>query len=90
MGAGKLGWRLSVAVGSARLIRPLCSTRRFALNYDTLRNVLFPGPPRADVLTRAPGGANAVIFALLAIVCGDFPCRSSSDLLIRVGAPLRP
>lgn len=58
------------------------------LNYDTFINVLFSRVEKA-VVTRALVVANALIFALLALLCMN-PMQIPSDLLIRVGGNFAP
>ena len=58
------------------------------MNYDTFINVLFSRVEGA-VVTRALVLANALIFALLALLCMN-PMQIPSDLLIRVGGNFAP
>jgi rhomboid protease GluP len=58
------------------------------LNYDTFINVLFSRVEGA-VVTRALVVANALIFALLALLCMN-PMQIPSDLLIRMGGNFAP
>ncbi len=58
------------------------------MNYDTFINVLFSRVEGA-VVTRALVVANALIFALLALLCMN-PMQIPSDLLIRVGGNFAP
>lgn len=58
------------------------------MNYDTFINVLFSRVEGA-VVTRALVVANALIFALLALLCMN-PMQIPSDLLIRMGGNFAP